>query len=129
MVQSSVSRLSEDERSAAAGAANRGFDDSEVVRVVSKQAQYPGGPQAWQAYVDKNLNKDLLSENDCEEMAVFISFIVDKLGKVWDAKIIRGPEGKCADEIIRLIETSKGWQPGESRGQVVHSLTQIRLII
>ena len=61
-------------------------------------------------------------ENGVEGMAV-VSFVVEKDGKVTDAKVVRNPGAKTGEEALRVVElmNSKGlnWIPGKQGGRSV----------
>ena len=46
-------------------------------------------------------------------------FVIDKDGKVTDAKVVRSISPSLNKEALRLIEAMPRWKPGEKNGQPV----------
>jgi protein TonB len=45
--------------------------------------------------------------------------VVDKDGKIRDAKVLRGIGGGCDEEAIRVVKAMPAWKPGKQRGKPV----------
>ena len=89
---------------------------TEVDEVPSPQ----GGMTQFFHYVQENLKYPDEARNNGIEGKVFIEFVVDKSGKVHDAKILRGIGNGCDAEALRVIANSPDWNPGVNNGQVVN---------
>ena len=50
---------------------------------------------------------------------VYVTFLVDKDGKVKDAKILRGIGGGCDEEALRVVSHMPDWKPGKQNGRAV----------
>lgn len=61
-------------------------------------------------------------ENGIEGMAV-VNFIIDKQGRIKDAKAIRDPGGGTGEEAVRIVmamnDLPEPWTPGFQRGRAV----------
>lgn len=80
---------------------------------------FPGGDQARMEYLRTNINYPTLAREAGIQGTVYVSFVVDKSGKVNDVSILRGIGGGCDEEVIRLIESMPNWIPGIHRGNPV----------
>lgn len=50
---------------------------------------------------------------------VYITFIIDEMGKVQDAKVLRGIGGGCDEEALRVVRSMPDWNPGMNMGKAV----------
>lgn len=93
---------------------NKGHD--EVFLVVDNMPKYPGGEEA--------LGKDIAQAIKYPEEAkkknisgkVFVSFVVNKEGKVENPRIERGVDLLLDNEALRVIKLLKTWTPGSQTG-------------
>jgi len=89
---------------------------------VENESTYPGGPAAWQRYLNKNLHYPDDALNNEIQGAVMVQFIVDKEGNVSDVEAVGGPEGGgLREEAIRVIKKSGKWTPAVQNGRQVKS--------
>ena len=93
---------------------SKGHD--EVFKIVENMPEYPGGLDA--------LKKDIVQAIKYPEEAkkknitgkVYVSFVVNKEGKVEDSKVERGVDPLLDKEALRVIKQLKTWTPGSQRG-------------
>jgi protein TonB len=92
-----------------------------VFTEVQIQARYPGGPDAWKKFLERNLRQDVPVENGAStgRYTVVVSFIVDKEGNTSEVKAETDPGYGTAAEAIRVIKSSGKWQPAEQNGHTV----------
>jgi hypothetical protein len=64
-----------------------------VYQVVEKMPQYPGGDQELFGYLARNIKYPAAAQDAAVQGRVYVKFIVNKEGKVTDAKVIRGISG------------------------------------
>lgn len=93
----------------------------EVFATVQIEAKFPGGPDEWRKFLERNLNRDLPVENGAPPTSykVVVSFIVDREGNVSDVKAENNPGYGTAEEAVRIIKKSKKWQPAVQNGRNV----------
>jgi protein TonB len=96
-------------------------DVDERFNVVQIQAQFPGGIEGWRKYLERNLNKDLPSENGAPEgsYTVIVSFLVDKAGTISDVKAENDPGYGTKAEAIKVIQKGPHWIPAIQNGHEV----------
>jgi protein TonB len=83
-------------------------DDTFIV--VDQMPEYPGGSEALQEYISLNLKYPALKEVSGK---VFVSFVVDRKGKVIDVKVKNEVDAALAKEAIRLVKAMPLWTPGK----------------
>lgn len=99
----------------------------EVFLWVEEQASFPGGPNAWGKFLNKNFKYPRKAARMGIEGKVNLSFIVDKNGVISDIQVIRGIGGGCDEEAIRVLSQSPKWSPGRQRGNAVKSRMAIQI--
>ena len=84
-----------------------------------KMPEFEGGEQALRNFLASNLK----FPNDAKEAGksgkVYVSFTVDKDGKVKDVKVIRSVYPSLDAEAARVIAMLPDWIPGEDHGERV----------
>ena len=90
-------------------------DDTFIV--VDQMPEYPGGNEALQEYISLNLKYPALKEVSGK---VFVSFVVDKKGKVTDVKVKNDVDAALAKEAVRLVKAMPLWTPGKLDGKPVN---------
>ena len=88
---------------------------------VQIEAQFPGGMSEWNKYLQRNLNKDLPSENGAPpaDYGVIVSFIVDRNGVISDVRAENDPGYGTKAEAIRVIQKGPNWTPAQQNGRAV----------
>lgn len=88
---------------------------------VQIEAQFPGGIEGWRRFLERNLNKDIASENGAPaaDYSVIISFIVNKDGIISDVRAENDPGYGTKAEAIRVIQKSTRWTPAIQNGRNV----------
>ena len=96
-------------------------DYDKVYTIVEIPAQFPGGAEAWQKYLERNLNRDLPIQNGAPvgKYVVRVSFIVDKMGNISDVKWENDPGYGTQEEAIRVIKKGPNWKPAVQNGRNV----------
>jgi protein TonB len=84
-------------------------------------AQFPGGVDGWRKYLERNLNKDMPSDNGAPAgmYTVTVSFVVDVNGAISDVKAENDPGYGTAAEAIKVIKKGPSWMPAEQNGKKV----------
>ncbi len=87
---------------------------------VEIESEYPGGPAAWQRYLNRNLRYPQDAIDNEIQGTVVVQFIVDKEGVVSEVQAISGPK-ELQDEAVRVIKKSGKWTPAVQNGRQVKS--------
>ena len=96
-------------------------DNDKVFTVTQIPAEFPGGNLAWEKYLLRNLDINIVKKNGgpAGKYTVVVSFIVDKLGNLSEIKAENDPGYGTKDEAIRIIAKGPKWKPAVQNGQNV----------
>jgi murein L,D-transpeptidase YafK len=88
------------------------FDETELVNAVNKLPVYPGGPEAFQRFLD-DLSKELVTMLPADQKKTFITveYIVNKEGKLILPRVLRGATNEMNNLIIERFEALPKWIP------------------
>jgi protein TonB len=86
------------------------------------EAEYPGGPAAWQRFLSKNMRFPVDSIDNEIQGSVVVRFVVDEAGNVCNVEAVKGSATLVA-EAMRVIKQSGKWIPAKqlSTGRCVRS--------
>lgn len=96
-------------------------DEDEVFIVVEEDPEFPGGLQALSQFIADNIKYPQLAKENNITGRVFVSFVVEKDGRVGQVKILRDIGGGCGNEAVRVVKLMPKWKPGKQRGKPVRT--------
>ena len=88
--------------------------DETVYEVVKTMPEFPGGFDAMSKYLVENIKYPEESKKNGVQGTVFVSYIVEKDGKVSNVKILRGIALDCDTEALRVVKGMPNWKPGRN---------------
>jgi TonB family protein len=95
--------------------------DERVFTQVEVMPQFGnGGEDDLASYLKNNLKYPAEAKEKKIKGTVYVSFVVDKTGKVRDAKILRGVGYGCDEEVLRIVKSMPDWIPGKDKGTAVN---------
>ena len=94
-------------------------DEGKVFTIVEEMPSFPGGEEKMLEYIAKNIKYPPVARENNITGRVYVSFVVDKDGKIKDAKILRGIGGGCDEEALRVVKTMPDWKAGRQNGRSV----------
>jgi periplasmic protein TonB len=80
---------------------------------------FPGGEEALQMYLAKNLRYPELAKEKNISGVVVLQFLIQTDGSIADVKVIKPLGGGCDEEALRVINLMPKWSPALSNGQEV----------
>jgi TonB family protein len=83
------------------------------------QPEYPGGDEARINFLRSNIKYPQDAIKAGIHGKVFVTFIVEKDGKVTHVKILRGIGKSCDEEAFRVVKMMPNWIPGKAKGENV----------
>lgn len=89
-----------------------------IYEVADKSPEFWKGDDALPAFVLDNLEYPNVAKNQNIEGTVQLTFIVETNGFVSNIKALKGVNGGCTEEAIRVMKYSK-WKPAEKNGKYV----------
>lgn len=89
--------------------------------------RFPGGPQAWQRYLDDSLRYPADEAQARRHGLVFATVLVDTLGRIAQVRITNGVPGApaFAREAERLLGSMPPWLPATKGGRPVPAEVQL----
>jgi periplasmic protein TonB len=94
-------------------------EEAPIFTVVESMPNFPGGEAARIQYLNDNIKYPQMARESGIQGRVFVTFVVEKDGRVTDVKVLRGIGGGCDEEAIRVIQNMPKWEPGKQRGKPV----------
>ena len=70
-------------------------------------------------YLAENIKYPQMAKESGIQGRVFVTFVVEKDGRVTDVRVLRGIGGGCDEEAIRVVQNMPKWTPGKQRGKSV----------
>lgn len=91
----------------------------EVFQAVEQMPSFPGGTEEMMKYLQKNMTYPQTAAENGIQGTVFVTFVVDKHGKISDVKVIRGVDPELDKEAVRVAKSMPPWLPGKQNGVAV----------
>jgi TonB family protein len=96
------------------------FAQDEVYSIVEEMPVYPGGEEALFKFIGDNIRYPEEAKAAKVQGIVYLSFVVNKKGKVRDITVIRGIGSGCDEAAIEMARAMPNWTPGRQRGKNVN---------
>lgn len=84
---------------------------------VDQMPQFPDGEAALFRFLKENLRYPALARENNIEGTVYLRFVIGKDGSIQKAVVVRGVEGGCTEEALRVIRLMPKWKPGKQNGR------------
>ena len=94
-------------------------DDWRIFVVESRQPEFPGGSEALNTWIEKNLRYPVLAEEKGLEARVVAAFWVTGDGSVKHGRILRSGGELFDKEVLRVIRFMPRWIPGRETGRPI----------
>lgn len=92
----------------------------EIFTFVEQPPSFPGGEEALNKYLSKNIRYPHLATENGISGTVFVTFVVDSEGKIKDVKTVGAKKGGgLEEEAIRVVRGMPTWKPGKQNGRQV----------
>jgi len=89
--------------------------------ILTDSPEYPGGMNAMTKYLKDAIVYPQEALNDSIEGRVFVSFVIEKDGRISKVKVLRNIGGICGHETARAVLMMPPWKPGEQQGKKVRT--------
>ncbi len=93
--------------------------EEQIFTIVEEMPAFPGGEVEMRKYLGKAIKYPQMAQDAGISGTVFLTFEVDKDGKIKDVKVLRGIGGGCDEEAMRVVKAMPQWTPGKQRGKSV----------
>ena len=95
-------------------------DEQTIFEVVEQMPEFPnGGMAGLMQYLSKNIKYPTIAQENGTQGRVTVQFVVNRDGRIVDAKVLRGVDPYLDKEAIRVISSMPKWKPGMQRGKAV----------
>jgi protein TonB len=94
-------------------------EEEQIFTIVEEMPSFPGGEGKLFEYLGKNIKYPQMATDAGISGVVYVTFVVDKEGKIRDVKVLRGIGGGCDEEAVRVVKSMPSWKPGKQRGKAV----------
>lgn len=91
----------------------------ELFLVVETMPKFPGGEKAMYTYIGQNVKYPEKAKKEGVQGRVFITFVVEKDGRITEVELLRGVSEELDQEALRVMKGMPKWTPGEQRGKAV----------
>jgi protein TonB len=95
--------------------------EDEIFVFVEDQPTFPGGDEARIKYLQDNIHYPEMAKESGIQGTVYVTFVVEKDGRITNVKVLRGIGGGCDEEAVRIIKNMPKWKPGKQRGRAVRA--------
>ena len=95
-------------------------DDDEIFMVVEQMPTFPGGDLGLMKFIQKTTKYPPIAKENGITGKVYVSYVVNKKGKVTNVKVVRGVDKYLDAEAIRVVKLLPYSSPGKQRGKPVN---------
>lgn len=95
------------------------------VMFTEEMPEYPGGPEALNAFLTREIQYPEVARNNGITGTVLIEFVVEKDGRVSNAKVKVPLFPECDKEAVRGVMAMPKWKPGKNMGKPVRCFYQV----
>jgi len=86
---------------------------------IEQHPEFPGGLKKFYQYLSRNINYPREDRKKKIEGTVFMSFVVEKDGRLTDVFVTKGVSPQIDAEAVRVISASPKWNPGIQFGKPI----------
>lgn len=96
------------------------INEDTIFDVVEIPPSPEGGMQSWNEYLKNNLTYPEISKVKEITGTVYLSFVIDKSGRINDVQLLRGVSQDIDEEAIRVVQDAPNWISGKQNGKDVN---------
>ncbi|MWN78256.1 TonB family protein [Labilibaculum sp. A4] len=96
------------------------INPEEIKTITDEMPVFPGGVIALQKYLAKHVKYPKLAQTKQIEGRVFVSFVINKEGRVVNAALARKVNPLLDREALRVVSSLPKWNPGKKDGEFVN---------
>lgn len=90
-----------------------------IFYIVEEMPEFPGGEMALRKYIAASIKYPVIAQENGIQGKVYVNFVVDKEGRVTNAKVIRSVDPALDKEALRVVNSLPRWKPGKQQGDPV----------
>jgi len=100
-------------------------NDDSPLRFTEEMPEFPGGADSLKAFLAREIQYPPVAKNNGIRGTVLIEFVVEKDGRVTNAKVKVPLFPECDKEAVRGVMSMPKWKPGRNMGKPVRCYFQI----
>ena len=100
-------------------------EDAPPVRFVEEMPEFPGGPAALNAFLQRETVYPPVAKEKGIIGTVLVEFVVEKDGRVSHGKVKVPLFPDCDEEALRVVMSMPRWKPGKNMGRPVRCYYQV----
>ena len=93
--------------------------EEEIFVFVEEMPEFPGGEKALLTFLSNSVKYPAIAQENGIQGKVYVSFIIDETGNVYNAQIIRGVDVSLDNEALRVVRLMPKWKPGKQGNNAV----------
>ncbi|KJF41807.1 energy transducer TonB [Draconibacterium sediminis] len=94
-------------------------DLSGIFDFAETMPEFPGGDAALLSFLSKNVKYPAIAQENGIKGKVFVTFVVDENGNIYDVTLARGVDSSLDREAIRVVKSMPRWKPGKQGNKAV----------
>ncbi|MBO7445529.1 MAG: energy transducer TonB [Bacteroidales bacterium] len=94
-------------------------EEEAPVHFAAEQPEYPGGMEALNLFLRNEIQYPQLARDNNIQGIVLVEFVVEKDGRVSNAKVVNSLFPDCDKEAVRGIMAMPKWKPAKNNGRAV----------
>jgi protein TonB len=104
---------------------DEGSEEDPPMMFTEEMPEYPGGDEALLAFLQREIQYPEVARNNGITGTVLIEFVVEKDGRVSNAKVKVPLFPECDKEAVRGVMAMPKWKPGKNMGKPVRCFFQV----
>ena len=94
-------------------------------KFVEEMPEFPGGPDSLNAFLSREIQYPPVAKNNGITGTVLVEFVVEKDGRVTNAKVKVPLFPECDKEAVQCVMSMPKWKPGKNMGKPVRCYYQV----
>lgn len=95
------------------------MDTDDIYVMVENMPEFPGGASGLREWIRSNVKYPEIARKNKVTGRVYVGFVIDKVGKVGEVKILRSINPILDSEALRVVASMPKWKPGIQKGKPV----------
>ena len=96
-----------------------------IMGTLEQNPEFPGGMLGLQKYLAQAVKYPPIAQETGVQGTVYLTFIINKAGKVEQVKLMRGVDQSLDKEALRVVGSMPDWKPGRQGGNPVKVAYQV----
>lgn len=99
---------------------NPANNGNKILETAKVMPSFPGGKYALAHYLGGHIKYPESAKTDSVQGRVYIGFVINSLGQVEDAHVLRSPDDRLTQAALEVVKGMPNWNPGKENGKPVN---------